>query len=730
MTQAFLSQLQRAQALLQAGRYVEAERLLALLCASHTDAQAWFLLGAARDRLGRPETALAAFEQAARCDPNLLQAHHAQGAVLAQLDRPTEALAVYQQALARHPNDPQLLTHAGIVCERLADHQGALRYYDAALAVDAVYQPALLNRGAALLKAKRADEALENNRRLAEAYPEFAPAHFNLAEAWLALDRYAESLAACDRALALNPNYAKAHADRGLALAVLARFEEAQRAWQRAAAINPQELIGFFEGLSLNPDGSVPALDARVIYVQKWMGRQAEANWAGRAEFVQIFEHLLRTAAHGPSPLTDRALTHQSFFLPIDPATRLQFTQQVARHIQQTAARARAPYTHGSRVHARVRVGYLSPDFREHALTHLARRLFALHDRDRFEVYAYSLHKGDGSPARREMETTCDRFVELTDMDDSTAAQRIYDDSVDILVDLAGYTTFSRTEIMALRPAPVQVNYLGYFDSMGADFIDYCIADRRIAGPEQEAFFAEKLAYLPESSLIYNNRQEIASTPLSRADVGLPEQGVVFCCFNNLLKIEPDIFTVWTRVLKRTPGSVLWLQDAGPTAARHLRVEAQARGIAGQRLIFAPRVPIAQHLARYRLAELFLDTYWCNAITTASDALWAGLPVLTCPGRSIPSRVGASVVTAAGLPEMVVNDLVEYEERAVFLATHSDQLAGVRAKLAKNRAHCTLFDTERFVRHLEAAYEAMWERAAGGAPPSSFSVLRAPSAGL
>ncbi len=645
--------------------------------------------------------------------------------MLSQLGKHREAFAVYQQALNLQPHHPQILTNLGIVAEQINDMRLALHYYDRALKADPVYQNALMNRGSVLIRLNRYDQAVENNRHLVAAYPDFPQAHFNLAESWLVLDCYDEALAACDRALALNPNYPKAHADRGLALAALGRFNEAQAAWQRAAAIDPQDLIKFFQGVSLNPDGSMPEIDARIVYVQKWMARQAEANWEGRMEFIRKFEVLLNDTIDGLQPVNDRALAHHSLFLPIDPVLHFRFVQHLARHIQQTVIHVRSPFEHRlPRTRKRLRLGYVSPDYQEHAVAHVIQRLFALHDRSYFEVYAYSLHQGDSSQYRRKLETTCDRFVELTDLDDLTAAEHIYDDEVDILIDLAGYTQHSRAEIFALRPAALQVSWLGYPSSLGAEFIDYCIADAIVVPAARERLFQEKLVYMPYSYQIYNNHQSIADRIDGRAALGLPEFGFVFCCFNLSLKIEPVIFTLWMRLLRRVPGSVLWLVDPGGKAKNNLRREAQAQGVAAERLRFAARDEMEIYLARYRLADLFLDTLLYNAHSTASDALWAGLPVLTCPGETFASRVAASVVTAAGLPEMVCKDLTEYEARAAHLAAHPRELAAIRKKLQDNRATCALFDTAGFVRHLEAAYKIMWERAAAGLPPDSFSVPR------
>ena len=351
----------------------------------------------------------------------------------------------------------------------------------------------------------------------------------------------------------------------------------------------------------------------------------------------------------------------------------------------------------------------------------MTRRLYTLHDRDRFEVYGYSLRSGDGSSIRHDIENGCDFFRELSGLDDRAAAEIIHLDGIDILIDLAGYTTNSRTEIFAMRPAPLQVSYLGFLHTMGADFIDYCMADPVVVQETSAGSFTEKIAYLP-NYFLFDNQQEISTQKLTREELGLPARGFVFCCHNSNYKITPVDFDIWMRLLKRVVGSVLWLYQGSEAVAANLRKEAAARGVDPDRLVFASLVTNAVYLARYRLADLFLDTAFYNAQTTAAEALWAGLPVLTCTGESMASRVASGVLIAAGLEEMITDNPQDYEERAFHLATHADELEQIRDKLARNRLSMSLFDTERQVRNLEAAFQTMWQRYEAGLAPESFHV--------
>jgi predicted O-linked N-acetylglucosamine transferase (SPINDLY family) len=379
----------------------------------------------------------------------------------------------------------------------------------------------------------------------------------------------------------------------------------------------------------------------------------------------------------------------------------------------------------------KIRVGYLSADFRHHAVALLIAGLIEHHDRRSFEVIGYSYGADDQSELRSRFEHGFDRFVDVRQIPNRQAAERIHDDAVDILVDLTGYTSSARTEVLAHRPAPIQVNYLGYPGTMGADFIDYIIVDRFVVPMDQQIFFSERLVHLPDCYQCNDDKRAIAARTPSRGECGLPEKGFVFCSFNSSFKIAPAFFDIWMRLLRAVPDSVLWLLDpwqkGAPLAARaNLTREAAARGIEPQRLIFAPFLSGLEghqkHLARHRNADLFLDTLPYSAHTTASDALWAGLPLLTCAGNSFAGRVAGSLLRAVGLEELVTNSLEEYEALALRLAREPALLTGFRKRLARNRESYPLFNTKRFARNLEAAYRQMWEGWRAGLAPAAFAV--------
>jgi predicted O-linked N-acetylglucosamine transferase (SPINDLY family) len=372
--------------------------------------------------------------------------------------------------------------------------------------------------------------------------------------------------------------------------------------------------------------------------------------------------------------------------------------------------------------HERIRIAYVSADFRIHAVAQLAAGVFEQHDRTRFETNAISLASDDRSPIRRRLEKSFDRFIDAHDQSDADVAKLLRDMEIDIAVDIMGFTQGARSTIFGRRPAGIQVNYLGFPGTMGAPYMDYILADKTIIPEESRAHFAETVVYLPHSYMPNDSKRAIGQTP-SRAEAGLPQKGFVFCTFNNLFKITPGMFDIWMRLLLSVEGSVLWLSQPNSAAIRNLKREAEARGISGTRILFAPFVTEpGAHLARLSLADLFLDTLPYNSHSTACDALWAGVPLVTLEGTSFAGRVGASLLSAIGLSELIAHSASEYEGIALRLARDSVALESVKEKLARNRVTHPLFDTARFTRNLEAAYVTMWERHQRSEPPVSFAV--------
>jgi predicted O-linked N-acetylglucosamine transferase (SPINDLY family) len=374
--------------------------------------------------------------------------------------------------------------------------------------------------------------------------------------------------------------------------------------------------------------------------------------------------------------------------------------------------------------HGKIRVGYVSGDFRQHPVANLVAGLFAAHDRSRFEVTGISIGPGEDSEMRRRLERSFDKFIDAAMLGADAIARRIREEEIDILIDLNGYTQGSRTELYARRAAPIQVNYLGYPGTMGADYIDYIVADPTLVPVTAQASYAEKIVYLPHSYMPH----DAASRPISdrsfaRAEFGLPENGFVFCCFNNAYKLNPHLFRSRMKILQAVEGSVLWLTGHSTPAVNNLRREAVAAGVDPDRLVFASRLPsVADHLVRHRLADLFLDTLPYNAHSTASDALWAGLPVLTQIGETFAGRVAASLLTALGLPELIAGTQERFESMAIELAARPAALAAINDKLAQNRLAKPLFNTQLYTQHLESAYVTMHQHHQAGLPPDHIHV--------
>jgi protein O-GlcNAc transferase len=653
------------------------------------DLEAAYNRAVALQQQGRLKEAVAAYREILRQSPSSL-VYLNLGGVEQDLGRLDEALAAFEQALALEPAYPQAHFNRGAVLQQLGRLDDAAEAYRRAINLRPSYVEAVTNAGIVLQELGRLDEAAAAFAHAATLRPAAPEPHNNLGIALLARDRPAEAVTAFQRALALKPDFAEAFYNMGNAWRELGKPEGAIAAYQQALRLRPDDADAFSQ-----------------LAYQRWRA----CDWTDYAADQQKLLDLVRRGARVPPFIllaTDAG-----------PADQLACARRWVEPFARAAPGAfplRPPHSHD-----RIRLGYLSADFHQHATAHLTAELFERHDRARFDVVAYSYGPDDASPMRRRLTDAFDPFVDIRPLSHAQAAQRIHADAVDILIDLKGHTLNARTALLAARPAPVQVNYLGYPGTMGADFIDYIIADRCVVPPGHQQYFSEKLVELPGCYQPNDTRRDSAAAPARRA-CGLPADGFVFCCFNNSYKIAPPFFAVWMRLLEKVPGSVLWLLESNALARRNLRREAQARAVDPERLVFAPIRPIAEHLARHRHADLFLDTLPCNAHTTASDALWAGLPVLTSPGATFAGRVAASLVAAAGLPELVVPSLDAYERRALDLARTPQRLRDLRAKLEANRSTAPLFDMSAYVRNIETAYARMWETWRSGQSPSAFAV--------
>jgi predicted O-linked N-acetylglucosamine transferase (SPINDLY family) len=716
----------------QAGRLSEAEALYQqVLQASPNHPDALHNLGIIACQMGRYDVAVDYISQAIKAQPlradfynNLGETYRRRG----QFDR---ALSNYRLALELSPGHEQALANIGDVLQQQGKLDEAVAQYREALAIKPDDAEAHLKLGDALQKQGKLEESVGYYRRALKLAPTNVDAFNNLGVALWAQGKQKEAVGYFQQALALKPDFAGAHNNLGNALKARGELGEAREHYQQALASNPEFAEAYYNlGIVLEEQGRLEeavaqyrqALTLKPDYVeaenQLMWSLHCFCEWKQLGGIIEHQQQLLHTAR---SPFIK---PFSLLCIPGTPAEQLSCARNHAAHYLAPIARLRDglgfQFTRAGK--PRLRVGYLSADFHQHATAYLIAELFELHDRAQFEIVTYSYGPNDGGLMRKRIADACDRFVEIAEAPFVEAARRIYEDKIDILIDLKGYTRGARTEILALRPAPIQVSYLGYPGTMGAECIDYIITDRFVTPPGHEPFFSEKLVYLPDCYQVNDRKREIAKLTPSRKECGLPEKGVVFCSFNNTYKITPAVFDIWMRVLQRVPGSVLWLLEANTGVAANLRREAKARGVEPERLVFAPKQPLAQHLARHRNADLFLDTWPYNAHTTASDALWAGLPVLTCAGETFASRVAGSLLTAMELPELITHSLEEYEAAAVRLARAPSELAGLKKRLAKSRLTTPLFDSERFTRHLERAYRMMWEQYLKGEGPKRIEV--------
>lgn len=585
----------------------------------------------------------------------------------------------------------------------------------------------LVNLTAALLQLRRYDEAETLIEKVRAQDPGSPEGLLNESFLYLARRQYAPALACLDKALAARGDYAEAYSNRGVILAQVGQLEAA--------------VASFDEALRIRPDYA-DALCHRGDALRE-LGR-LEAAVASYEQAIRVrpdYEYLTGTLLHARMQIGDWA-DHAASVAALGakirsgqkaslgfPVLALTSSAELQQHCAQVFVRDKLPpdeslgaFPKPSARRSKIRLGYFSADFHDHATSHLMAGLFEEHDRRRFETYAFSFGPTRNDPMRLRVFRAFGKFIDVREMSDRDVARLSRELGVDIAIDLKGFTQGGRPGIFALRAAPVQVNYLGYPGTLGAEYIDYLIADRIVVPESNLAYCTERLAYLPGCYQANDRQRTIANRAFTRTELGLPQSGFVYCCFNNTYKISPEVFDSWARILRQVEGSALWLLADNPSATRNLRREAAQRGIEAQRLVFAERVPGAEHLARHRAADLFIDTVPYNAHTTASDALWAGLPLLTLQGAAFQGRVASSLLTAIGLPELVATTPQEYEAMAIRLAREPELLTYFRARLSRNRLTQPLFDTALFTRYIELAYSRMYERHCQGLPPVTFDV--------
>jgi predicted O-linked N-acetylglucosamine transferase (SPINDLY family) len=602
------------------------------------------------------------------------------------------AEAYLKEALILEINNPHTLRLLGVVAAQRAEYEKAIEFFSASINAfpeNAVVQS---NLGNVYAKLRQFDQALSAYEQAALLDPQDAETWSNAGIVFFELKRFEEAIALYDKALAIDPNYAEALCNKGNALDELKRYEEAIACYEKALSINPN--IDWAPGV--------------------WMHLKLKvSSWDNLEANVEVLLAKITAGEKVSNPFPLLAMSD-------DPMLHRQ-ASEIFAHYQYPSNSTLGPIAKHPKGE-KIRIGYFSADFHNHATGYLLAELIELHDKNQFELIGISFGPNQDDEMRIRLQQSFDQLIDASTMSDIEIAQLSRDLKIDIAVDLKGYTQNCRTGIFAYRAAPIQLSYLGYPGTMSTNYIDYLIADQTLIPQEAQQAYSEKIAYLPYSYQANDRKRVISDKRFTKGDLGLPEQGFIFCSFNNNYKILPATFEIWMRILKAVDGSVLWLYEDNAAAADHLRQEAEKRGVHPSRLVFAKRMPLAEHLARHQLADLFIDAFPCNAHTTASDALWAGLPVLTLMGNSFASRVAASLLKAIELPELITSTPQAYEALAIEIAKNPAKLAALKQKLASNRLTTPLFDTPQFTKDLERSYVQIYERYQAGLPPEHIFV--------
>lgn len=615
--------------------------------------------------------------------------HNIAGAACAGAGRLDEAVAHYDRAIALQPACADALSNRGIALREQGRLDDALQSYDLAIRHQPHFPSALYNRGNLLQQMRRFDEALGSFAQAIAQKPDYVEAYINSGNILQESGRLPEAVEQFGQAIALRPDLATAYVNRGNALHELKRLDAAVADYRRAIILDPHS------------DG----VRARLSFLKAHM-----CDWSEETDPIDV----ATLGIHG-----DAVTPFNMLSLDDDPARNLRRSVKWAEEHYPARVRVAAD---APRRPERLRIGYFSADFQSHATMWLMSSLFEAHDRERFEIHAFSYGPNSHDVMRQRVIDTSDAFHDVRMLGDAAVAELSRSLAIDIAIDLKGYTQNSRPGIFAHGAAPIQMSYLGYPGSSGADFFDYAIADPVVVPAEKRAFYSEKILAMPHSYQVNDDRRPIATDIATREALGLPGDGFVFCCFNNSFKITPDAFGCWMRLLGQVEGSVLWLLRDNDWAKANLRAEAERRGIAGSRIVFADRMPMPSHLARHVHADLFLDSFAYNAHTTASDALWAGVPVVTKLGEGFAARVGASLLRAIGLPELITETIEAYERLALDLAKSPERIRALKAKIAAGRLASPLFDTPRFVRDLERGYDLAFDRLVHGLDPDHIDV--------
>lgn len=683
-----------------------------------------FYLGASLDAQNRHEEALSVFVQVVELDPSNVDAWYAKASIYSKMKLFSQALDSAKSALAIKQDNPKSLSNLAIAYQQLGDYTQAITFYSQALTIDDSDRSALLNLSFLLVRNGQSSLAKEYCQKALISWAKDIDFYINLAEAHLQLFEFDSAKKICQQGLAIEPNNVALTFKYGLVLAYTHDFDLSRQYLAQARLMKPEIVKDYYphlyEYIVRNKSMDTELLIVpEQIYLNMASHQQKRCDWQDRDFYINfISDYLLNSNdAIEPHVLVDIAIHATS--LPIFARDRKLLAGKIAEEYVEVAwLKNITPYEYKPITKSKLRIGYLSPDFRRHPVGILSRLIYGLHDRDKYEIYCYSLviPQDKNDETYQVISKSCDYFIDVSELDFVAIANQIYEDEIDILVDLAGYTGYAKTEVLALRPAPIQIAYLGFPGTLNAPFVDYLITDSVIAPKGSDDEWGEQLIRLPDANIPFDYTICNQPTELNKHDFNLPEGCFVLCCFNANYKIDPVIFNSWIKLLKAIPNSILWLVATHPATQKSLLELLINEGVDGGRLIFAPFTSYAEHIQRYQVADLFLDTLWHNAHTTAIDALWQGLPVITCMGDVPSARLAASLLSALEMPELITKSLDEYERLVIWYAQNHQARNSMREKLKAKRFTAPLFNAELTVRHIEHSYQMVWQRYQQGLP--------------
>ena len=647
-------------------------------------------------------------------DPKQFWAHNALGVGLLNTKKFQEAIFSFNKALILKPDYIDAYFNLGKTQRALRQYKDAIVSYSKCIDLDKGYASAYNNIGTIYLDdLQEYEKSVANFQKFVTLVPDSSPGLYNLGTALKELKRYDDALVSYDRAIQLKPDYAEAYCNQGVTFGELKRYDDALVSYDRAIQLKPDYAEAYYnQGVTL---GELKRYDDALVSYDRAIQLKPDVDY--------LFGNVIHTKMHLcdwgnldtlVNQLTEKIIKHQVSTTPFitlalidNPELQKQSAETYINDKHPTSNAL--PKIRKYLKHQKIRIGYFSADFHNHATMHLMAELFEYHDKNKFELIAFSFGPDQQDEWRQKAISNFDQFIDVRSNSDIEVASLARELTIDIAVDLKGFTQDGRASIFAHRAAPIQVNYLGYPGTMGAEYMDYIIADPILIPDDKREHYSEKIAYLPNSYQVNVKERLISDKSLSRKEVGLPDNAFVFCSFNNNYKITPETFDRWMRILQLVEGSILWIFKSNETAVENLKKEAELRGIDSSRLVFASFLPVEEHLKRIQLADLFLDTLPYNAHTTASDALRVGLPVITLMGESFASRVAASLLNAVGLPELITTTPKGYESLAIELATKPKFLREIKDKLFTNLSTSPLYNTKLFTQDIETAYQEMYQ---------------------